>query len=575
MNPRIKNELRNAFGVPAVSWIVAAFLAAEASQGGFLARAAFLFGLCWWVAHSVGRDLQTGRFQWALVQPISRPRLLAERFAVWVPLSLAAGLIHYMANPQAPHLWILAGLCVLGSALTILFALSQHSASLALGAALSIVLALDLMMTQSETAAFAARVIVPLLFPAGLLALGSAFRAVQRYQAVAAKGSAAQPVGSFSSQDRRATNAVLHVLRKELRLQRAALWPILGAIACWLPAFAMGWSLVRQIAVLLALLLSPMLAAASAMAEERRWGTLEMQMSLPASRQLQWFCKWVVGIAFCSLSAAVAYGLAGPEWTIWIGAASFETWWKLGLLTYALAMVASKASTEPIVAFAHGLILCGALYATKLLIGSATSLVQTPLPIGDLLWLPILTLVATTALWLPDGQSWRLPWSKPILYITVAAVLSVPVFIQLQSLQSMQRDLDAELVRLSHRVDMLPSSEAARAEATARKLVVPDTPQVSDLLPHQEDRLKLTGLGRTSMKARQAERWLSKYGSSWVSLGQTEAIAERTQAIEALMSEEIRRSVWNLFLAFSEYQSAKEADAAPAPSAEDNSSGAS
>ena len=569
MNPRIKNELRPALGVPLISWIVAALLAAEGSLGGFFARATFLFGFCWLVAHSMGRDLQTGRFQWSLAQPISRSRLLAERLMIWVPLGLAAGLVHFVANPQAPNLWLLAQLSVLGLALTILFALSQHRASLALGAGLSVVLALDLLMTQSETAGFGARYIAPMLLPGSLLALGSAFWAMHRYQAVSPTGSASGHIGSLSAPNLRASSAVIHMLRKELRLQRAALWPVLGALILWLPAFVMDWPLVRQVSVLIALLLSPMLAASSAMAEERRWGTLPMQLSLPASRQLQWLCKWVVGIALCTLSTAVAYGLAGPEWTIWIGASSFEAWWQLGLLTFALTMVASKTSTEPIVAFAHGVVLCGALYATKLLIESAASLVENPLPFEDLLALPILALVTATALWLPDGQSWRLPWSKPILYFTVAAVLSVPALIQLQSLQSMQEDLDAELVSLSRRVDMLPSSEAARAEAKSRNLIVSDTSTVSDLLPRKEDRMRLSGLTRRSAKIQRADQWLSRYGGSWVSFGRTEAIAQRSQEIEDLMSEEIRRSVWNLFLAISKYQETKEADSATDPPASD------
>ncbi len=65
MSLRIKNELRIALGVPAISWLAAALPAFVDPLQGFLARAVFLFGVCWMVAYSIGRDVQTGRFQWS------------------------------------------------------------------------------------------------------------------------------------------------------------------------------------------------------------------------------------------------------------------------------------------------------------------------------------------------------------------------------------------------------------------------------------------------------------------------------------------------------------------------------
>ncbi len=442
---------------------------------------------------------------------------------VWIPLGLGAGLLQLLSPAPTPHLLLLAELSVIGAALSLLFALAHHKASLALGAGLSMVLALDLLMTQPETADFASRFVAPMLIPMGLLFLGSAFWAVQHYQVTTPQGSSEGRVSLFSLPNRRFSSPVMNLLRKELRLQRAALWPILAALISWLPASALDWLLVQQASVLLVLVLPPALAGCSAMAEERRWGTLPMQLSQPTSRRAQWACKWGVGIALSTLAAAVAYTLNGPEWTVWMEITEFSSWWKMSLLAYALAMVASRVSTEPVVAFAHAVALGVAFSAADLLMRSAASLTHSFLPIEGMVWLPITVFVATAALWIPSGQSWRLPWSKSALYLIVAAMLSLPASIQWQSLHSMQKKLDVEVTRLSKRVDSLPSSDTARAYAKARNLVEGDSSRVSDLLPHREDRLMLSHLERQPAEARRADRWLSSHGNSWVGLGRGEA----------------------------------------------------
>ncbi len=153
------------------------------------------------------------------------------------------------------------------------------------------------------------------------------------------------------------------LLLKELRLQTVTLACLAAALllwlsAPWIPAAILSQDVNRLLVGLFAAT-STLLAGATAIAEERRLGTLDSQVLLPVSRNLQWAIKLAIGAAVLFVATSLILSIATDSHMRTGNSLEFYLQLSMVAVLFVLAFLASSAAPNALKALLWGLAFTG------------------------------------------------------------------------------------------------------------------------------------------------------------------------------------------------------------------------
>jgi hypothetical protein len=153
------------------------------------------------------------------------------------------------------------------------------------------------------------------------------------------------------------------LLLKELRLQTVTLACLAAALllwlsAPWIPAAILSLDVNRLLVGLFAAT-STLLAGATAIAEERRLGTLDSQVLLPVSRNLQWALKLAIGAAVLFVATSLILSIATDSHMRTGNSLEFYLQLSMVAVLFVLTFLASSAAPNALKALLWGLAFTG------------------------------------------------------------------------------------------------------------------------------------------------------------------------------------------------------------------------
>lgn len=191
--------------------------------------------------------------------------------------------------------------------------------------------------------------------------LGSPFIASRRWSNLEAPDQSEKELSVFLSTGRSASKSLTQrswfrsLIAKELRLQSITLLSLgVALVVAFLKPLAPQTIVSQELISLLVGLFAVMailLAGSTAIAEERRLGTLDTQVLLPVSRTLQWFLKLALGLATSAAATLLLYSLFGDR------ARESEVYLHLSwvLVLFVCSFFASSATPNSLRALLYGL----------------------------------------------------------------------------------------------------------------------------------------------------------------------------------------------------------------------------
>jgi ABC-type transport system involved in multi-copper enzyme maturation permease subunit len=376
MKTRLLKEIRQLLPI----WIAALLLATVPAtlppthNSGFWLAMGFVLGLVTMAVASFGREFSQRTFAMLTVQPLSRERLWWEKVFVLLPLTsgLAALFVLFWkssvpteAQREIPMVFVAlyAALAAIGGGLFLTLALRQVLAAICL----TILVPLGLLMLVT----FAASKWLPgwesglnqtmlILYSTSTFLLArKLFLRAQDVQWTGGTVTLPGIPGSLSLR-RSVTTSKSHPLvalvRKEFQLQQVSLLFAGFLLVVQAVALVLQKSIdVSRNSVLgmaldglwLLWLLMPLMAGCSAVAEERKLGTLEPQLCLPVSRAWQFAVKVFVALV-CGflLGALVPVALAVVHPTLGATGMEFVVPWTLACICLALVSFYASSLTH-------------------------------------------------------------------------------------------------------------------------------------------------------------------------------------------------------------------------------------
>jgi ABC-type transport system involved in multi-copper enzyme maturation permease subunit len=457
----------------APAWIVAALLAVGAPQLGNLelfqplGPVALAVGAILLAAAPFGREFSQGTFALLLSQPLPRLWLWGRKVLVLATAFLMLAAVYWLswrfalaANPPAwavkseshATFWILV-LAFSGGLWTTLLLRQIAPAIIVMLLAPAGLLTLQALLGEKLWPSHEQAAVTWLLSGyalAGVVASAWMFVHAQDCQWTGGEislSSASQWIRKARpgvEEDRRRHRPGWALLGKELHLQQLNVLGAAGALLFYFAVAGLSHLLkrehgdtVRQVAggfVFIVCVVLPLLVGAVAIAEERKFGTLEAHQCLPMSRRRQFLVKLAttyvtLAVGSLVLSGAfltVANWLDGQStrdrWAVFLG---YCVGWPAAAAT--LAFYASSLSRSLIQALglALGFLLCGALGA--IFLAAHEVVLGVRLWRGELIWILGLP-VALSALWglsyrnyLSQADDWR-TWRHNALVLLTAAL---------------------------------------------------------------------------------------------------------------------------------------------------------